>query len=166
MDIQFDVSLEKKDIFKYNMRHTYTNFSGWLSIILAVVIVVVAIVTRERIGATYMALYIILAVAFLLYYPLHFLIKANTLFAVPDSGISAPFHFIVDERGITAQSGGSEETAGWELVYKAIKTKEAFYLYTSRVNAYIFPFRFLNGRENELADIFREKLPAYRRNFK
>ena len=66
MPIRFHAQINEADLFRYNMRHTYTSFSGIVSIIAAILIFTIAGVMHERLGTENVILYCILATLFLL----------------------------------------------------------------------------------------------------
>lgn len=50
-------------------------------------------------------------------------------------------HFTIDEKGVTISQDGEEALLEWKQVYKVVDTKSNLLVYSTRVNAYVFPKR-------------------------
>lgn len=165
--IEFTVSPTQKDYFIFNMRHTYTGVHGVLSILLGILVIVVAMVTRDKLGTQYFLMYLVLAVIFLLYYPVHFWLGAKRLAAMAD--LNGGIHFSAQDDGIHVSmnaadgSGMQSEVMTWEMFYLAQATKDYIYMFSSRVNAYIVPKIVLGDRLDDFVKLLTEKLPEHRR---
>ena len=48
-------------------------------------------------------------------------------------------HFTIDEKGVTISQDGEEALLEWKQVYKVVDTKSNLLVYSTRVNAYVFP---------------------------
>ena len=57
-----------------------------------------------------------------------------------------PLHYVLNEEGITVSQGDEVQTQKWEDMYKAISTNKSIIVYTSKVNACIFPKRDLQDK--------------------
>lgn len=165
--IEFDVNPTQRDYFLFNMRHTYTSFHGIISIIIGIAVIVIAIITRERLGMQYFLMYLVLAVLFLLYYPVHYWLGGKRLAAM--MALNGGLHLSAQDDGIHVSmnaadgSGMQTEVMTWEMFYLALATKEYIYLYSSRVNAYIVPKTALGDELDAFVKLLNEKLPEHRR---
>ncbi|MBO6214049.1 MAG: YcxB family protein [Lachnospiraceae bacterium] len=167
MPIEFDVKPTQKDYYKFNMRHTYTSFNGIITIVVGIVVIILAFLMRERLTTPYFLLYLVLAVAFMVYYPFHYWVGAKRLAAISD--LNGGIHFRVEDDGIhvSMKPGGTgteqTEVMTWDMFYLALATKEYIYMYSSRVNAYIVPKSVLGDKLETFLGLLREKLPEHRR---
>ena len=59
-----------------------------------------------------------------------------------------PLHYTLTDEGVTVSQGESEMFQEWSVVYRAKSTNRSLLLYTSKVNAWIFPKRDL-GKDKE-----------------
>ena len=69
MNTAFDIKLEAKDLFRFNMYQTYTGLQGWISIILGILAFVMAGITFGHAETMYTILYIGVGILFLVYVP-------------------------------------------------------------------------------------------------
>lgn len=167
MPIKFDVKPTQRDYFIFNMRHTYTSFNGIISIIIGIAVIIIAIVTRERLGMQYFLMYLVLAVLFLVYYPFHYWLGSKRLASMAD--MAGGIHFSAEDDGIHVSmnaadgSGEQSEVMTWEMFYLAQATKEYIYLFSSRVNAYIIPKSVLGDKLDDFVGLLSKNLPEHRR---
>ena len=77
MNTAFDIKLEAKDLFRFNMYQTYTGLQGWISIILGILAFVMAGITFGHAETMYTILYIGVGILFLVYVPGSLWMRAN-----------------------------------------------------------------------------------------
>lgn len=76
MPIEFDVKITANDMYRFNMYHIYTSFTGIFSILAAVLGFVAAVGTYGKVDTMYTVLYIIFGIVFLFYFPLTLKMRA------------------------------------------------------------------------------------------
>ena len=130
--MEFDVQIKSGDLYDYMMRHTYNSPAGLLGSVVGALMVVVGL-------AKMYVLFIVLGAVLLLYLPYTLFIKSKRQSLNPV--FQKPLHYRVDEDGITVSQGEVSETQKWENIYKAVSTSKSIIVYTSKVNAWIFPKR-------------------------
>lgn len=130
--MEFDVLIKSGDLYDYMMKHTYNSPAGLLGSVVGALMVVVGL-------AKMYVLFIVLGAVLLLYLPYTLFIKSKRQSLNPV--FQKPLHYRVDEDGITVSQGEVSETQKWENIYKAISTSKSIIVYTSKVNAWIFPKR-------------------------
>lgn len=161
MPIEFDITLTSKDMYRFNMYQTYSGFQGWFSEIIAVVIFVVAVLTRGTIDTTYTVLYIVFGIIFLFYFPATLYLRSKHSLAA--SGVlSRPLHYSVGEDGFTVSQEGESACLPWEQVYKMVATKNNVLVYSGRINAYVIPREQLGADYTALAELANRKLEKFR----
>ena len=72
MPIELDVKITANDMYRFNMYHIYTSFTGIFSILAAVLGFVAAVGTYGKVDTMYTVLYIIFGIVFLFYFPFSF----------------------------------------------------------------------------------------------
>ena len=130
--MEFDIQIKSGDLYDYMMKHTYNSPAGLLGSVVGALMVVVGL-------AKMYVLFIVLGAVLLLYLPYTLFIKSKRQSLNPV--FQKPLHYRVDEEGITVSQGEVSETQKWENIYKAISTSKSIIVYTSKVNAWIFPKR-------------------------
>ena len=167
MAITFHAQVNEDDLFRFNMRHTYTSFSGIGSIVAGILIFTIAGVMHERLGTENVVLYCILATLFLLYTPIHLKLRAKTVMAM-DSPLSRGMTFRLEDEGLaieTAVAGEDDQNQAflpYQQIYRVSLTKQDLLIYTSRKNAYIVPRRDVEDQLDAIIEVFRSKLDSYR----
>lgn len=165
MKEEFDVNLTPQDMYRFNMYHTYHGFHGILSIVMAILVIIVTIVTWGDLDATHSAIYLVLAALFVGYIPLSLWFHAKMLLQRSEA-LRNTQHFTVDEKGVTISQDGEEALLEWKQVYKVVDTKSNLLVYSTRVNAYVFPKRELGEHYEGVCNIMKQQLESYRLKIK
>ena len=100
MPREFDVKLEAKDMYRFNMYHTYHGFQGWLSIILGIAITTLSIYTFGQIEIMYTVLYILFGIIFVIYNPVSLFISSKKVVVKSDT-LKHTLHYSLSEEGLT-----------------------------------------------------------------
>ena len=159
--MEFDVRLTEQDMIRFNLYHTYSKFVTWFATILGVFAFFVAVWSWKRVPGTLTVLYIVVGVFILLYVPFNTLLSAKHRIRITPE-VLEPLHYRVDENGITVSKDGESGDLPWEKVYRAVGTKMAIYIYSSRIFAYVIPLHALEGKESDLKALLKEHLEPKR----
>lgn len=68
-------------------------------------------------------------------------------------------HYKLDDEGLTITQGEAEAKQKWEDMHKAVSTGKSIILYTSRVNATIFPKRQLGDQKMAVIEMISTHMP-------
>ena len=126
-------------MYDYMLMHSYNSPAGILGSAFGAVLILFAIMTQQWI-------FIILGVVMLLYLPWTLFIK-NRRQILSNPSFQEPLEYTLDEEGLTVSQGEAQEKMAWEDMYKAVSTGRSIILYTSRVNATLFPKRQLGDQK-------------------
>ena len=164
MKVEFDIKLQEKDLFRFNMYHSYHKVSIWIFTLLGVAIFALSFTTINEIEATYTMLYWLCGLIFIFYTPLN--LKTTVKFSMKDgSPLSKTLHyeFLADGVVVNCADDGKKQTqvAPWTQIYRVVETKHQVLIYTSRVNASVLPKEQIEQLDL-LKEIFKEHLPSYR----
>lgn len=140
MKVEFDVKITAADLYDYMLSHTYSGFSGLFGSIVGALFIVMYFSIGQF-------LYLIAGLVILLYVPCSLFLRAHKQVAMNET-FKKPLHYTITDEGVTVSQGESEMFQEWSVVYKAKSTNRSLLLYTSRVNAWIFPKRDL-GKDKE-----------------
>lgn len=161
MPLEFDIKLEARDMFRFNMYQTYSGFSGLLSIVFAAALFGMAVYTYGNVALTRTVLYAAIGVFLLAYQPATLWLRSKqSIKASPV--LSSELHYLVNEDGFMVTQGEASGVLAWKQVYKMVATKQLVLVYSSRVNAYVIPRKQLGELYVPLAKLAREMLPKYR----
>ena len=141
MEMEFDVRITKKDLYDYQLHHAYTSPSGLFGTIVGCLFIVGFLNTGT-------ALYLIIGAFVILYFPRTLHIRSARQAA--SQVFKEPLHYRLSEEGLLVSSGEEEQLVPWESITKAAATGKTILLYTSKVNAFLFPKRALGERSEEM----------------
>lgn len=167
MPISFSVRLTDQDMYRFNMYHAYTSVQGILSVVVAVFIMLVTFFTRQKLDGGEIFMYLALAVIFLFYMPVTLKIRSKRQIALSEV-LQSTLHYTLTEEGITVATEISDETAilPWDMVYKVVSNRRQLLIYSNRVNVYVIPRECLEGKQDAVMEIFRQKLQDFRLHLK
>lgn len=95
MPIEFDVKITANDMYRFNMYHIYTSFTGIFSILAAVLGFVAAVGTYGKVDTMYTVLYIIFGIVFLFYFPLTLKMRAARQISMSEA-LKSTLHYMLD----------------------------------------------------------------------
>ena len=149
--LEFDIKISDKDLYDYLMAHSYNGASGLLGSCVGALLVVAAFMNSHWI-------YLICGAVLLLYLPVNLKIKSKQQ-AFNNPAFQQPLHYKLDDEGITISQGEVSQCQKWEDMHKAISTNRSIIVYTSRVNATIFPRKQLNGDVVKVIEMICTHMP-------
>lgn len=167
--MEIRIQLTEKDLFAFNMYHSYHRIQTWLFTILGIVIMGLSFTTYGKVDIAYTLLYFLAGVIFAFYTPINLRTSAK-LAMKSNKPVSMAMKYRLDEKGIAvafAEEQNIEQTDAassimWSQVFKVKETKNAFYLYTSPKNASIFPKDQLNERSEEFRTMIKKEVESYK----
>lgn len=142
--MEFDVKIEAGDLYDYMLRHSYNSPAGILGSCFGALFIVFAMMSKQW-------LYLVFGAILLVYLPWSLFLKSRQQ-VVNNPSFKKPLHYVLDEQGITISQGEDSVQYLWEELHKAVSTGRSIILYTSAVNATIFPKRQL---EDNITDVIR-----------
>lgn len=151
MEIEFDVKMTSGDLFDYMLHHTYTSPSGLIGAVAGALMVVAG-----ASGAGMLCL--IAGLVILLYLPVTLFLKSKQQF-LTNTAFKKPLHYKLTEEGIAVSQGEEVQSQKWEDMYKAVSTVKALIVYTTPVNATIFPKRDLGEQTTAVIEMISTHMP-------
>ena len=149
--IELDVKIDAKDLYDYMLRHSYNSASGIIGSCFGALMVVLAVLTGQW-------LYLIFGVIMLLYLPWTLFIRSKQQI-LSNPGFQQPLHYLLDEQGLTISQGEETVQYPWEEMDKAVSTGRSIIVYTSKVNATIFPRKQLGDKLPAVVEMISTHMP-------
>jgi len=140
MRVEFDVKITAADLYDYMLAHTYSGFSGLFGSIVGALFIVMYFNMGQFI-------YLIAGAVILLYIPCSLFLRAHKQ-VVLNEVFKKPLHYVLTDEGVTVSQDGNELFQEWDVVYRAKSTNRSLLIYTSKVNAWIFPKKAL-GKDKD-----------------
>ncbi len=149
--INLTVKIEAGDLYDYMLMHSYNSPAGLLGSTFGAVLIIFAFATTQWIFA-------VLGVVMLLYLPWTLFVKSRRQILTNPS-FQEPLRYTLDEEGLTVSQGEAQERMDWENMHKAVSTGRSIILYTSPVNATIFPKRQLGEERTAVVEMVSTHMP-------
>lgn len=151
MEVSFDVKITPGVLYDYLLYHTYTGTTGLLGTIAGALLVAAYFMTGS-------ILYLIFGVVVLVYLPWTLFIRSKKQY-LANPAFKELLHYTFNEEGMTVSQKDTSEQIAWENLYKAVSTPKSIVLYTSPVNASIFPKKDLGERKAALIEVISTHMP-------
>lgn len=145
MEMKFDVKVTSGILYDFLMYHNYSKVSNLIANIVGAMLLIGGIV-NSHIG------FIICGAVVLLYLPVSLFLKAKQQ-QLASPAFKKPLHYRLTEKGVYVSQDEQEELLKWEDMYKAVSTQKSIVLYTTRINAFIFPRKDLGTDVPKLIEI-------------
>lgn len=149
--MEFDVKITDKELYDYMMAHTYNSGTGILGSCVGALLIVAGCMNSQFI-------YVICGAVLLLYLPVNLKIKSKRQM-LNTPAFKEPLHYKLDDEGITISQGEVSQSQKWEDMYKAVSTNKSIIVYTSKVNATIFPRKQLGEDVVKVIQIISSHMP-------
>ncbi len=150
--LELDVKIESKDLYDYMLRHSYNSPSGILGSCFGALLVVLAVLTGQW-------MYLVFGIIMLAYLPWTLFLRSKKQ-ALTNAGFQKPLHYVLDDTGVTISQGEESVQYLWEEMVKAVSTGRSIILYTSPVNATLFPRRELGDKTVAVIEMISTHMPA------
>lgn len=151
MEVSFDVKITPGVLYDYLLYHTYTGTTGLLGTIAGALLVAAYFMTGS-------ILYLIFGVVVLVYLPWTLFIRSKKQY-LANPAFKELLHYTFNEEGMTVSQKDTSEQIAWENLYKAVSTPKSIVLYTSPVNASIFPKKDLGEHKAALIEVISTHMP-------
>ena len=149
--LELDVKIEAGDLYDYMLRHSYNSASGIIGSCFGALLIVFALGTGQW-------LYCVFGLIILLYLPSTLFMRSRKQ-VLTNASFQQPLHYILDEEGLTISQGEDSVKFLWEEMHKAVSTGRSIILYTSPVNATIFPKKQLEDKKAAVIEMISTHMP-------
>ena len=100
----------------------------------------------------------VIGIVMLVYLPWNLFLTARKQ-AITNEAFQKPLHYTFAEDGVYVSQGETVQMQAWEDMYKAISTSVSIVLYTSRVNASVFPRKDLGDDTATVIELISTHMP-------
>lgn len=143
--IELDIKIGAGDLYDYMLRHTYNSAAGVMGSTFGALFILLAIGTQRW-------AFIIFGIILLLYLPWTLFIRSRKQ-VLSNPSFQKPLHYVLDDTGITISQGEDSIQYPWDELYKAVSTGRSIIVYTSRINATIFPKRQMEDKISSVIEM-------------
>lgn len=149
--VELDVKVSSKELYDYMLRHSYNSASGIIGSCFGALLIVFAFMTTQW-------LYLVFGLVMLLYLPWTLSIRSKQQ-VLSNPSFQQPLHYMLDEQGITISQGEDSVQYLWEEMYKAVSTGKSIIVYTSKINATIFPRKQMGDKSAAVIEMISTHMP-------
>ena len=151
METEFDVRITANILYDYMLHHTYSSLPGIMGSIVGVLMLILFASNRQPIC-------LIIGAVILLYLPWTLFIKSRQQ-ALSTPAFRKPLHYRLSDAGIEVSQDDTTEQMGWDGMVKAVSTLHSIVVYTTPVNACIFPKKDLGDSRYKVIEIISAHMP-------
>jgi hypothetical protein len=162
MKVTFDIKLDAKDLFRFNINQAYRGMQGFLSILLPVLIFAYAVTSYGQVSIGSTLVYVGLGIVFLVYVPISLWLRVNKTVKDENNALSKTLHYEFGEENICVSVGEESVEFKWENIFQMRITGDLLLVYTNRINAYILPMKQIGAKYDDLSKLAHAKLEKYR----
>lgn len=162
MKVTFDIKLDAKDLFRFNMMQAYRGMQGALSIILPILVFAYAVTTYGQVSIGSTLVYVGLGITFLVYVPISLWLRVNKIMKDENNAIAKTLHYEFEEEAIRVSVEEESVEFKWENIFQMKTSGPLLLVYTNRINAYILPLSQMGEKYEELSKLAHSKLEKYR----
>ncbi len=151
MEVEFEVKMKSSDLYDYMLFHTYSGLSGIVGTIIGILLIVNFFFSGAVISVIFGAI-------ILLYLPWTLFLKAQMQMQHTPA-FQNPLHYKMTEEGIEISQGEEIQRQAWTDMTKAVSTRNSIIVYTSKINASIFPRRDLGEKTAAVVESISVHMP-------
>lgn len=149
--VEVTVKITAGDLYDYMLKHNYNSPAGVLGSTVGALMVLVALANQQW-------LYLVLGAILLLYLPWTLFVKSRRQI-LSNPAFAEELQYTLDEAGLTVSQGEESASIAWADMHKAVSTNKSIILYTSPVNATIFPKRDLGDKKMAVIEMISTHMP-------
>lgn len=149
--LELDVKIDAGDLYDYMLRHSYNSASGIVGSCCGALLILLAFGTGQW-------LYLLFGLIILLYLPWSLFLRSRKQVLMNPS-FQKPLHYKLDDEGLTISQGEDSIQYKWEEMHKAVSTGRSIILYTSPVNATIFPRKQIEDNKVAVIEMISTHMP-------
>ncbi len=163
MSVKFQTQIRTKDLYLFNLYHTYTSTQGLMPMFVGIFLVVWLVLKADRYSSSNLFMCVVLVIFLIFYHPLILYVRSKGRLHTSEI-LSQPLAYEADDKGIWVESPAAEEREclEWAQIYKVKATRSYLYIFSNNVNAYILPKEQLGERLEPLQAMCKEHLEEFR----
>lgn len=158
MDIEFDVKMTTDKMYDYMLHHTLTSFQGILGEAIGLFLLAGFLLSHKW-------PYLVAGIVVVLYLPVALYLNAKKQVAL-NPVFKEMLHYRLSDDGIEITVGDAKESMPWSDMYRAVSTSKNIILYTTKINASLFPRADLGDKELEVIKMISTHMNPKKVNIK
>lgn len=151
MEVEFDIKITPGILYDYMLYHTFTGAAGLLGAGTGALLIVAFFMGTG-------VLCLLAGIIILGYLPWTLFLKSRQQY-LANPAFKEPLHYRITEEGIEVSQNGETQSQKWEDMHRAASTFRSVIVYTSKVNASIFPRKDLGDKATAVIQMISTHMP-------
>lgn len=157
--MKIKVNMTAQDLFAFSMYNAYSGFTGAINIIFTVGALVILCMTWnwDNINIVQRLLLVCCALLFTVVQPAMLKYRSNKRAKM--TGFSATINLTLTDEKFGVEKADVNGDLKWDQIWRVIHIRSLYIVELGPTRAYLIPERSVEGREQELVEIFKRNLP-------
>ncbi len=155
--IKIDARIDANILYSFLLRHTYTSFSGILSVLIGLGAFILFFLSLSGNDDMQKLILLLIAILFTVGNPCLLYQKAKEQVA-KNPLYKHPLFYTLDDTGVHLKVDGKKESLEWGAITKWKKTGKVCILYTSKIHAVLLPYKDMAGKKDAVETLIRSKV--------
>ncbi len=154
--VKIEIQMTQKALSRYLFGHAYKNFSGIVSVLIAVAILVLGVrnIVLDGEGAT-SVLYIAVGVILLCQTPLTIFLSTKKQMK---QSFAAPITYILEKERLLVEAGGQQAEYHWGDLLQVTKQNGNILVHTGYRNAFIWPITEIGDQYDQVVETLKQTM--------
>lgn len=151
--MEFKTRIKTNELFQFLIRHSYAGISGKIGLIISIAAAVLFIKGLPDFAGNETKMFVLafLALLFTVINPVMLYTRAKKQ-SLTNPAYKDEMAYQMDEEGIKLMIGEQEGGIPWDKIIKIVETGSLYILYTTRINAFLWPKKDMGTKEKEIMD--------------
>ena len=149
--MKFQTRITSKELFQFLMKHSYAGFHGKIGLVISLAAAVLFVMKIPDCSGNESAMVILglIALLFTVIQPLSLWMKAKQQ-KIANPAYKNEMEYTLTEEGVNLQAGEQKGGISWDLIIQVVETKSLYILYTTRINAFLWPKKDMGEQEESM----------------
>ena len=148
-EVNFDIQITDKDLFKFSINNIYRKFTGILWIVFSITVIFITVYTWGDVSINNSILLICMALLFSVMNPFLLWTKSKS---------QIPIHYCINGKGVTISQGERTDHVDWNQTWKAVRYGNLVIIYVSSIRAFVLPVSQIGEQYDKLVKILSDGL--------
>ena len=156
-EVNFDIQITDKDLFKFSINNIYRKFTGILWIVFSITVIFITVYTWGDISINNSILLICMALLFSVMNPFLLWTKSKSQIKKNETKQRA-IHYCINGKGVTISQGERTDHVDWNQTWKAVRYGNLVIIYVSSIRAFVLPVNQIGEQYDKLVKILSDGL--------
>lgn len=157
--LQFKVKIGVKDLFRFLMEYNYKSVGGAFGLVISFACFGMLAYSFSDNSMQVNLLLLVIGLLFTVIQPL-MLLKKAAVQVVKNPVFRDPLEYEIGDNGIVVRQEAVEQEIQWDGIFKICESKKQILVYTSRVNACIWPKEQLADRLEQVKSVLTKNVDS------